>query len=234
MLAIVAPMAIELAAIRRSVPDDAARYVFFSVLGIGKKPAQSSIRGVLERRPHAIVLAGFCGGAGPNLKPGDLHVAQSFLCPDLTDAVEADAELNAHLSRAGENVGARVITGPSATVDAIASPGVKSRLYRNSGAASVNMEDYWIARAARSAGVPFASVRAVLDTAGVELPDYLSEQPVRPGRMLGNLIVHPGRIPMMVRFAHLARIARNSLTRCVLAAIESWSSERSALSAVPK
>ena len=234
MLAIVAPMDIELAAIRRSVPDHAARDISFSVLGIGKKPAQSSIRAVLEHSPEAIILVGFCGGADPNLKPGDLHVALSFLCPDLSDAVAADTELHAHLSRSAKDVGARVLAGPSATVDAIANRDVKSRLYQTTGSASVNMEDYWVARAARSATVPFASVRAVLDTAGVDLPDYLSAQPGNSSRMLGNLIVHPGRIPTMVRMVHLVRIARHSLTRCVLAAIESLSSERSALLAVQK
>ena len=227
-------MAIELAAIRRSVPDHAARDISFSVLGVGKKPVQSSIRAVVESRPDAVVLVGFCGGADPDLEPGDIHVAQSFLCPDLTDAVEADAELHAHLSRASENVGANVVTGPSATVDAIANRGVKSRLYRIAEAASMNMEDYWVARAARSTAVPFASVRAVLDTADVELPEYLSAQPGRSSSMLRSLIVHPSRIPTIVRLAHLARIARHSLTRCVLAAIESLSSERSALLAVPK
>ena len=226
-------MAIELAAIKRSVPDHAARDISFSVLGVGKKPAQCSIRAVVESRPDAIVMVGFCGAADPDLEPGDLHVAQSFLHPDLSDAVEADAELHSRLSRAGE-VGARVVTGPSATVDAIANRYLKSRLNRIAKAASVNMEDYWVARAACAVGVPFASVRAVLDTAGVELPDYLSAQPVRSSPMLRSLIVHPSRIPTMVRLAHLARIARHSLTRCVLAAIESLSSERSALLAVPK
>ena len=227
-------MDIELAAIRRCVPDHAARDISFSVLGVGKRPAQSSIKAVLKSRPNAMILVGFCGGADPNLEPGDLHVANSFLRPDLTDAVEADAQLSAHLSRAGENVGARVITGPSATVDAIANRYLKSRLNRIAKAASVNMEDYWVARAACAVGVPFASVRAVLDTADVELPEYLSAQPANSSRMLGSLIVNPGRIPVMMRLARLARIARNSLTRCMLAAIESLSPKRTAFSAVPK
>ena len=234
MLAIVAPMAIELAAIRRSVPNAAARGISFSVLGIGKTPVRRSIRAILEHRPEAIILVGFSGGADPSLEPGDLHVAQSFLNPDLSSAMGADAELSAHLARAGQHSGSRVVTAPSATVDAIANRDAKSQLYRTIGSASVNMEDYWAARLAHSAGVPFASVRAVLDAADMELPDYLSGQPAKSGRMLSSLMVHPGRIPTMVRLARWARIARSRLTRCMLTAIECLAPERSMWLAVPK
>ena len=234
MLAIVAPLAIELAAIRRSIPNAAERNISLGIMGVGKKPAQHCVSALAESRPEAIILFGFCGGADPGLKPGHLHIARSFLNPDLPDAVESDPRLNALLVRAGEHTGAAVTTGPSATVKDIAGTVAKSQLHAATGSASVNMEDYWAARAARHAGIPFASVRAVLDSAHTEIPGYLSSPPSSDGQILRGLILHPGRLPAMVRLAWAARAARASLTRSALSAVDSLSSPRPVLSAVPK
>ncbi len=227
-------MAIELAAIRRSVHDAAQRDISFGVMGIGKEPVQRHISTLVETAPEAILVVGFCGAADPQLKPGDLHIAQSFLHPDMPDDIDSDSRLRALLAHAGEQAGARVATGTSATVKAVAGPGSKSRLHVATGSASVNMEDYWAARAARDAGIPFASVRAVIDSASVEIPGYLSGGPSNPGRILWGLTLHPGRLPTLIRFARAARAARTGLTRCVISAIEILAPAHPVLSAVPE
>ncbi len=227
-------MAIELAAIQRSVPDAPARDVSFDVIGIGKDPSERYIAGILDRPPDAIVLVGFCGGADPTLAPGDLHIARSFLNPDSSDAIDADPMLIARLSCAGRSGGSRVVEVPATTVNAVAGRDAKTRIHETTGSASVNMEDYWVARAARSVGVPFASVRAVLDTANAEIPRYLSANPIGPARILGSLLIHPGRLTGLIRLARLVRTASSSLSRCVIAAIEALSLELPALSAVSK
>lgn len=234
MLAIVAPLAIELAAIRRSMPDAAARDIAFGVTGVGKEPARRYIRRIVKAAPEAVVLVGFCGGADPDLQPGDLHIAQSFLSPDFSDSIDCDPQLNDLLACTGQQIGARVVSGTSVTVGNIASPGSKSRLHAATGSASVNMEDYWLAQVARDAGVPFASVRAVLDSAHAKLPDYLSKHPSNAAHVLGSLLLHPGRTPAVLRLACWARAARASLTLCVLAAVEILAPQPSVLSTVSK
>ncbi|MCY4416877.1 MAG: hypothetical protein OXE87_11290 [Chloroflexi bacterium] len=227
-------MAIELAAIQRSVPDAPAREVAFGVIGIGKEPSERYISGIFDRPPDAMILVGFCGGADPTLAPGDLHIARSFLNPDSSDAIDADPMLNARLSCAGRSAGGRVVAGTSTTVNTVAGRDAKMRLHETTGSASVNMEDYWVARAARSVNVPFASVRAVLDRANAEIPRYLSANPIGPARILTSLLIHPGRLPGLIRLARLVRTASNSLSRCVIAAIETLSLELPALPVVPK
>ena len=91
--------------------------------------------------------------------------------------------------------------GHSATTDTVADPSTKNSLYETSGAASVNMEDYWAASAASAAGVPFASVRAVLDVSSVALPRYVTGGTGGIARTLAGLVVHPARLPSMVRLA---------------------------------
>jgi hypothetical protein len=94
------------------------------------------------------------------------------------------------------------------------------------------MEDYWAASAARSVEVPFASVRAVLDMAADALPDYLSSDGSNTIRLARGLATHPGRASTLFRLARQARIARRSLTRCVLAWLEAWKTHKTSLTTV--
>ena len=234
MLAIVAPMATELSGIRRAIRDPESRGVMFSLTGIGAARAQQGIRRVAESQPEAIIVLGFCGAADPDLAVGDLHVASCFKAPDAAGSIPADPELLSVWLSSARNCGAKVVSGPSATVDAVAGPAAKSELRRSAGVASVNMEDYWAAETARALGIPFVSVRAVLDDATTELPRHLPEDPDNVTRTLAGLAVHPKRIPGVLRLARLARTARNSLTRCALEAIDCLAAPRTELSAVPR
>ena len=105
MLAIVAPMATELAGIRRAVRDPNGRGITLDVIGIGRFPATVNVARIAERKPDAMVLVGFCGGATPDLVPGDLHIADSFLGPDRSDSIAADAGLTAGLTYAAQPSG---------------------------------------------------------------------------------------------------------------------------------
>ena len=224
-------MATELAGIRRAVRDPQGRGMTLDVIGIGKCPAAANVARIAQRKPDAIVLVGFCGGADPDLVPGDLHIADSFLGPERSDAIAADAGLAASLSSSAKAVSGRVVAGPSATVAEVAGTGLKSELYESARARTVNMEDYWAAHTARAAGVPFASVRAVLDPARVELPGYVADSGGNAIPVALGLAGHPGRALSLWRLAREARAARNSLTAAVLAALASPSDLRPALSA---
>ncbi len=234
MLAIVAPMATELSGIRRAIRDPESRGVMFSLTGVGAARAQQGIRQVAESQPEAIIMLGFCGGADPDLAVGDLHVASCFKAPGAVDSIPADPELLSAWLTAARSCGARVVSGPSATVDAVAGPAAKSELRRSAGVASVNMEDYSAADTARALGIPFVSVRAVLDDATTELPRHLPEDPDNIARTLASLAIHPERIPAMLHLASSARTARQSLTRCSLEAIDCLTAPRTELSAVPR
>ena len=234
MIALVAPMATELSGVRRAIRNPAERGVALSVSGIGRARIQACIRLLAEPAPEAIILLGFCGGADSSLRAADLHVADQFQAPGTGDAITSDAELAAIWSEAARDSGARVVSGPSATVDFVATATHKSELHRSSCIASVNMEDYWAAETARDFGVPFLSVRAVLDDAATELPARLPANPDSTISALANLARHPGQLPAMLHLVRLACAARNSLTRCALAAIERGAISRSALQAVDR
>ncbi len=88
----------------------------------------------------------------------------------------------------------------------------KQELHRQFQAGTVNMEDYWVARSAAAAQVPFLSVRAVLDTADQGLPSYLMGLSEKPG-----WAAIPWRVPNLLRVYRQMRQAQESLARFAVA-----------------
>ena len=90
----------------------------------------------------------------------------------------------------------------------------KGELRRQFQVGTVNMEDYWAARLAGAAQVPFLSVRAVVDTAGQGLPSYLLKLAGRPRRAgYAAITAHPWDIAAMLRLPRQLRLAQESLAR---------------------
>ena len=227
MLFILAPMAVEAAGIQRALrrlPDARAGV---RVTGIGRERIAAGVAQAAAEGATAILAAGFCGALDPALRAGDLHIAGEFHAnchrgdyggvPEY--AIPADARLTARLRAAAPDAAA----GPSVTVAGIAQPDAKATLWQTGAGRTVNMEDYWAAQAAAGAGLPFASVRAVLDTAGQSLPDCLTADGITGGagtlRLALGVAGHPGRAPALARLARQSRQAQQRLTRCVMAAL---------------
>ena len=208
-------MATELAGVRRAIGDPRRSGVTLRVIGVGKSRVEAGIEIVTSAGPAAIVTVGFCGGADPILRTGDLHVAEVFLTADRSESITADPILAGMLWSRPNRGATSLVGGPSVTVAAIAGPQVKSALRTATGAASVNMEDYWIAKAAAARGIPFISIRAVLDTAEDQLPACLGDAGKGMISVWRGVAAHPRSVPGLIRVARKARIARASLANCV-------------------
>ena len=95
-------------------------------------------------------------------------------------------------------------------------------LHRQFRVGTVNMEDYWVARLAATAKVPFLSVRAVLDTADQGVPSHLLEQARRLRRSGGQAagwaaFGHPSDICALLHLPGQMQLAQESLARFALA-----------------
>lgn len=229
-------MTTELSGIRREVGDAEIRGASLHVSGVGKDRVTASLNRLMAEAPDGVIMVGFCGASDPALKTGDIHVANLFHAfgggSILSSAIAANQEFASTLTDAAHANGCRVVTAPSATVPAVAGIVAKSAVYASLGVASVNMEDYWAACAARSAGVPFASVRAVLDTADQDIPPWVSLYARNALRAAWGLVTHPGRLPTLLHLWRQAELARRQLTRCLLTAVEILASHQSSRMAV--
>jgi hypothetical protein len=79
-------------------------------------------------------------------------------------------------------------------------------------ATSVNMEDYRVAEAAQKSGVPFLSVRVVLDTASQRLPGYLPGLAGSRYKRVTRVLLMPWRIPTMLRLKKQFQLCQAVLT----------------------
>ncbi len=172
--------------------------------GVGEKACRARIEPFLDsRRFDLLISSGFAGGADPSLTAGDLLLAENFSDPQLL--ARAQTLL---VSRVGRLVtAARVIE----------SSDDRARLAREQGAAAVDMETEWIARACAARKIPILSLRVISDTAAAPLPlpptvlFDLERQETSPLKLASHLIKHPTHVMRLIRFARQIDAARKNL-----------------------
>lgn len=193
-----------------------------SVCGPGPWRVAQRLHGMLEgpglarpgqERPGGwagIISFGCAGGLDPDLACGDCVVATAVLTQDGLVATDPDWS-RALLDRLP---GAR--PGLLAGADApLATPAAKAALWRDAGAAAVDMETHAAALAARRHGLPFAACRVVLDPARRTVPAAalagLDTGGIWP--VLLGLARAPGQVAAVCLLAGEAWVARRALLR---------------------
>ena len=130
-----------------------------------------------------------------------------------TDFLAPDPRLWQWAIAAGRDLDKPVVYADSLTVDQlVTSPNSKRDIGRQYPVGIVNMEDHRVASVAQEVGVPFISVRAILDPAHQALPGYLSGMASSPGRALLGLVTAPWRLPTLVGLSRQMAIAQRSLS----------------------
>jgi len=150
-LLVAAPLAIEAFAVRVAVPG--LRVVR---TGMGPRRSERSAARLATEPAGAFAVAGVCGALRDDCEPGDLIVASALLGP-AGERIEVDASA---LASALASAGLPVHEGVIASIARLADGYPRADLAR-SGACAVDMESFWLARAA--AGRPFAVLRVVTD-----------------------------------------------------------------------
>jgi nucleoside phosphorylase len=228
MIAIVAGVPEELAALRRRLVDPRpvplrsgrgtrgmlqGRAVVLAVAGDGPARAEQGLDALLDAVSCSVVLGvGVAGGLTDDLAPGSLVVASSVVS---IDGVEHHPEpaLVAIARRHGA-VPVRVLCASGLAGTAIE----KARLRERAGDASavVDLESAAWAEAAVHRGIPWSILRVVSDAWDEELPQFLvrAQRPdgsVARGRVALGAIAVPTRIPALVRLASRVRQASTRL-----------------------
>jgi hopanoid-associated phosphorylase len=169
----------------------------------------STIRGVIS--------FGVAGGLDPSLKPGDIVLA--------TEVVAGDARWLAGLSLNEEVVAnlalkRRVVRGGLAGAEeVIVAQARKAALWLQTGAAAVDMESHIAAAYAAGAGLPFAALRVISDSAHRSLPT-LAKTAIRPDgkvdlrKILSGVVRDPGALSALVSTGIDFNRALRSLRGC--------------------
>jgi nucleoside phosphorylase len=193
--------------------------------GVGEKICRHRMARFLQDRSAAgrirpgeqfelLISAGFAGAIGHELKIGDVVIAQNF-----SSAKIAAASLPADFP-----VRIRDIATSGHVIDSAED---RLRLAQTIGAAAVDMETEFIARACAEHGLPMLSLRAISDTPARPLPFPphvlfdIEQQRTRATKLSLYLLTHPARMARMISFIRQVRAARRSLTRALEAVLES-------------
>jgi len=159
---------------------------------------------------------GLAGGLDRALAPGDVVVAERLLTRG-GQTLEADGGLVelVHSRLAGARRGTVLsLDGPAA--------GAREKLHLRErfGADAVDMESSAVAHVARSAGLGFLSVRAIVDPATFEVPAAAlagmgSDGALSVWRTLNAVLAEPSQLPSMLRLAGHYRQALRGLRNTV-------------------
>ena len=217
--------------------------VSFRTVGIGPRMAYQGVRSMLSNGstiegPHLLLLVGFAGAVDPFLKSGDIVVSKRYYRQtvnssalatstnggpivsrqsndsELPNFLEPDQIMNECAMKAAHAADVSFVTSPSLTVDRlIGSRAEKRAVFRQNLVSVVNMEDYWAAAASREAGVSFLSVRAVVDVASQNLPDYLASLTGSKFRVAMSILSHPWRVATLARLSVEMRRSQQSLVQ---------------------
>lgn len=123
--------------------------------------AHRMARSLVDDGATALISFGLAGGLDPSLSPGALVVPSTVL---------SNGQIYVCDPALSEALGGMPIRSLLAVGTAVATAAEKQRLWRDHGAAAVDMESGAVAEVASAAGVPFAVIRAICDPADRDLP----------------------------------------------------------------
>lgn len=176
--------------------------------GVGEKSCRARIEKFLRRQQFKYLIStGFAGALDPELRVGDLLLAENFSSPELLNSPHLDF------------TGGKLFVGKLATVPVVIdSKFERDRWAADSDAAAVDMETKFIAAACAAHRIPTLSLRVMSDTRAEPFPAPpgvlfdLEKQKTNFARLALHLVTHPGALMRLNAFRRRIGLARQSLT----------------------
>lgn len=185
--------------------------------GIGAQRATHAAHALLDAGATVLLSWGTAGGLDPALVAGSLVLPRTVIAYDGTK-YPVDADWHARMCRclAGHVVSDDRCLIESDTV--LTTPEQKTALNYRSGAVAVDMESVAVAGVAKTAGVPFLAIRAILDPVNSVIPDVATGMLDAGGRIRWLAFVHAvlTRPTVLKDFAQLRsdlRAAQSTLSK---------------------
>lgn len=178
--------------------------------GVGRRAAAAGTRKMIAgARIDAVLSTGFAGALDPGLGIGEVVVAEKVL--DGNRVYPAGWPLRCPTG---------VQRGSVVTVNEVVQFAESKLALWQDGARAVDMESAAVAEIAEEHRLPFYCIRAISDTAEQDLPvDFnralRADGTVSPWSVLGQAGLSPGSWIGLARLRRNARIAADSLARCL-------------------
>jgi adenosylhomocysteine nucleosidase len=237
-VAVVAPMADELAGIRKRSSGSQGRleigaahtarfgdsFAVLSVIGEGPGNAARATGTLLDSiGASAVVVVGVAGGLTPDMPAGALLVAREVRDGDLP----APAPDLGWLARIPDDAGVYpgTIVSRGSMLCTRESKASARALFGAGDSAAVDLETAAVARVAAQRGVPYIAVRAISDTAGESLPLDFNRFRDASGRIdrikvARHALLRPGLIAPLWRLRRRVALCTENLARLIVPLLE--------------
>jgi nucleoside phosphorylase len=179
--------------------------------GVGENICTQRIAKFLENRQiDSLISTGFAGSLNHQLQVNDLLLAKNFSTLDPKRMQSSLANVSIYA--------ANMLTVPGL----IDSSAERERLARESGAAAVDMETQFIARACAAHETPLLSLRVITDTPTQPFPAPpgilfdIQQQRTNIAAFAKFFLTHPASVPGLVQFAKRIARARTILTNALV------------------
>ena len=182
--------------------------------GVGERVCRQRLGKFLGNQQFDFLIStGFAGALNDELQVGDLLVAKNFSTVDLTEKRSSVSRLPVHI--------ADLFTAPALSD----SSDERTEIARTTGAAAVDMETEFIARACAAHAIPLFSLRVITDTPREPFPapahvlfDVATQRTNLP-KLAAFFLIHPNRIPGLLQFARKIARARKTLVDALVAIV---------------
>ena len=188
--------------------------------GMGMQRAAEAARAVVDSGQFDLFVSTGCAGAlAPELRPGDLVLATTVIDRATDHRYESDATTRADWQTVANRAALHAALAPElCATEILASVADKRAAAAETGAVAVDMEGAGIAACATDSGIPFALVRAILDTAADDVEaSFAFINPatgdIKPLAVAARLARHPGTVTRLLTMQRQMKAADASLTR---------------------
>jgi adenosylhomocysteine nucleosidase len=190
----------------------------------GARPERARAEAVrlLAEGASGLVSFGLAAGLDPELRPGDLVLADAVILGD-GRRLSTDAAWRSRLLAALAEADIATHVGPATGTDRLLATSEQKRALREAtGALAADMESHAVADAASAATKPFIVVRAISDPADQALPDAAirllgPEGEIRPTALIG-VITRPWELIRLLGLGLQTRRALGTLRKAVRSA----------------
>ncbi|MCH7952416.1 MAG: hypothetical protein IIC25_00875 [Chloroflexi bacterium] len=190
--------------------------------GLGRRSRNAATAVLGHFKPEAVLSVGTAGGLNLDLSAGQLiacshvHHAGARGAPEETPAFSDERLMTLALEVAG-GAGIEARIGSAVTVDEVVwTSSGKADLHAWMGHDVVEMESYWIGKAAAAADLPYLALRVVTDQAAdelVETPAISADGTFDVNAFQAWIKDHPEYIPMFAQQAERQRLGLGTLAR---------------------
>jgi adenosylhomocysteine nucleosidase len=182
--------------------------------GVGEKASRQRLGNFLvDQRFDLLISTGFAGALNDEMQVGDLLLAKNFSTVDLSKKRSSVSRWPIHI--------ADLFTAPTVSD----SSDERTEVARTTGAAAVDMETEFIARACAAHGIPLLSLRVITDTPREPFPAPahvlfdVATQRTDLAKLAAFFLTHPNRIPGLLQFARRIAHARKTLADALVAIV---------------